>query len=52
MVKTIRISEENHTKLIKLQGQIQAEREETTSMDDTIDILLLTYKMKTKRRKK
>ncbi len=49
-VKTIRISEENHTKLIKLQGQIQAEREEITSMDDVVEILLLTYKMKTKRK--
>lgn len=49
-IKSIRISEENHTKLIKLQGQIQMEREETTSMDDTIEILLLTYKMKTKRK--
>jgi len=52
MVKTIRLSDDNHRKLIKLQGQIQAEKEETTSMDDVIEIILLTYKMKTKRKRK
>lgn len=50
MIKTIRISEDNHTKLIKLQGQIQVEREEKTSMDNVIEILLLAYKMKRKRK--
>ena len=51
MVKSIRLGrDELHTDLIRLQGKIQSETGETTTMDDVIEILLLTYKMKTKRK--
>ena len=51
MVKSIRLGrDELHTDLIRLQGKIQAETGETTTMDDVIEILLLTYKMKAKRK--
>ena len=51
MVKSIRLGrDELHTDLLKLQGKIQSETGETTTMDDVIEILLLTYKMKTKRK--
>ncbi len=51
MVKSIRIGrDELHTELIKLQGKIQSETGETTTMDDLIEILLLSYKMKTKKK--
>lgn len=53
MVKTIRLGrDELHTELIRLQGAIQADRGESISMDDVIEILLITYKMKTKRNRK
>jgi len=52
MVKSIRLGrDELHTDLIRLQGKIQAERGETTTMDDISEIILLTYKMKTKKKK-
>lgn len=51
MIKTIRISrEELHKELKRLQGEIQAENGESTSMDDVIEVLLITYRMKTKRK--
>ena len=46
MVKTIRLSDDNHRKLIKLQGIIQAEKEESTSMDDVIEELVKVYRKK------
>ena len=36
MVKTLRISDENHKDMLKIQGQIQAKSGEFTSMDDVI----------------
>jgi hypothetical protein len=51
-IKSIRLSEDNHRRLIKLQGQIQAEQEETTSMDDVIDILVTFYEISKKKSKK
>jgi hypothetical protein len=52
LIKSIRLSEENHRRLIKLQGQIQAENEEATSMDDAIDALLTFYEIGTKKKRK
>jgi len=48
MVKTIRISDENHKELLKIQGEIQAESGEFTSMDDTIQKIVDSYKKKRK----
>lgn len=51
MVKTIRIRrDELHTDLIRLQGEIQSDTGESTSMDDVIEVLLITYRMKKKRK--
>jgi len=45
MVKTLRIVDENiHKELLKIQGQIQAKTGEFTSMEDTLDELITTYK--------
>ena len=44
MVKTLRISEENHKDMLKIQGQIQAKSGEFTSMDDVIAELVRQYK--------
>ncbi len=51
-VKSIRLSEDNHRRLIILQGRIQAEEEEITSMDDVIDILITSYEISGKKSKK
>jgi len=52
MVKSIRIGrDEIHTELIRLQGRIQAEEGRVISMDDLMEILLISYKMKTKKKK-
>ena len=48
MVKTLRISDENHRDMMKIQGQIQAKSGEFTSMDDVIEKLVQTYKKKRK----
>ena len=45
MVKTLRIVDDNiHKELLKIQGQIQAKTGEFTSMEDTLDELITTYK--------
>ena len=46
MVKTLRISDENHKEILKVQGQIQAKSGEFTSMDDVIANLVKTFKKK------
>jgi len=51
MVKTIRLSDEMHTELVILQGKIQSEKGETTSMDDVIEILTTVYKINSRKRK-
>ena len=48
MVKTIRISDENHKELLKIQGELQAESGEFTSMDDAIAKMVEAYKKKHK----
>lgn len=45
MVKTLRISDDKlHKELLKIQGQIQAQTGEFTSMDDVIAELVKTYR--------
>jgi len=46
MVKTLRISDESHKEMLKIQGQIQAKSGEFTSMDDVIAELVKTFKRK------
>jgi len=46
MVKTLRISDEIHKEMLKIQGQIQAKSGEFTSMDDVIEQLVKLYKKK------
>lgn len=46
MVKTLRISDENHKEMLKIQGQIQAKSGEFTSMDDVIAELVKSFKKK------
>jgi len=46
MVKTLRISDENHIEMLKIQGQIQAKSGEFTSMDDVIAELTKNFKKK------
>ena len=46
MVKTLRISDENHKEMLKIQGEIQAKSGEFTSMDDVIAKLVKYYKKK------
>ena len=46
MVKTLRISEENHREMLKIQGQIQAKSGKFTSMDDVIAELVKNYRKK------
>jgi hypothetical protein len=47
MVKTLRISEDNiHKELIKIQGYIQAQTGESTSMEDVLSELIRTYRKK------
>ena len=44
MVKTIRIKDDElHSQLLQIQGEIQAETGEATSMEDAIDVLILIY---------
>ncbi|WP_428325932.1 hypothetical protein [Nitrosopumilus sp.] len=50
MVKTIRLANDDlHTELLKIQGRIQAESGEFTSMDDVIQKLVKCYKKFQKR---
>lgn len=45
MVKTIRLSNDDlHKELLKIQGQIQAQSGEFTTMDDVIAELVKTYR--------
>jgi len=44
MVKTLRISDENHKEMLKIQGQIQAKAGEFTSMDDVIAQMVKSFK--------
>ena len=44
MVKTLRISDENHKDMLKIQGQIQAKSGEFTNMDDVIAELVKIFK--------
>ena len=44
MVKTLRISDENHKEMLKIQGKIQAQSGEFTSMDDVIAELAKAFK--------
>ena len=44
MVKTLRISDVNHIEMMKIQGKIQAESGEYTSMDDVIEHLVKSFK--------
>ena len=46
MVKTLRISDEMHKEVLKIQGEIQAKTGEYTSMDDVIEELVNTYRRK------
>ena len=47
MVKTLRIVDEDiHKELLKIQGQLQADSGEFTSMEDTLDVLIRTYRKK------
>ena len=46
MVKTLRISDENHKEVLKIQGQIQARTGEFTSMDDVIEELVNSFRKK------
>lgn len=46
MVKTLRISDESHHDMLKIQGEIQAKSGEFTSMDDVIEFLVKAYKKK------
>lgn len=44
MIKTLRISEEIHGEVLKVQGGIQASEGEYISMDRTINELIKCYK--------
>jgi len=44
MVKTLRISDKNHKEMLKIQGKIQSESGEFTSMDDVIEYLVKSFK--------
>ena len=44
MVKTLRISDEFHKEVMKIQGEIQAESGEFTSMDETISRMVQAYR--------
>lgn len=48
MVKTLRISDQNHREMLKIQGEIQAKSGEFTSMDDVIAKLVNEYKKRHK----
>lgn len=44
MVKTLRISDGNHKEMLKVQGHIQAQTGEFTSMDDVVAELVKSFK--------
>ena len=44
MVKTLRISDANHKEMLKVQGLIQAQSGEFTSMDDVVAELVKNYR--------
>jgi len=44
MVKTLRISDEMHKEVLKIQGEIQAKSGEYTSMDDVIEELVKAFR--------
>ena len=44
MVTTLRISDESHRDMLKIQGELQAKSGEFTSMDDVIEFLAKAYK--------
>ena len=44
MVKTLRISDEIHIEMLKIQGNLQAKSGEFTSMDDALVEMVKTYK--------
>ncbi|WP_157832423.1 hypothetical protein [Candidatus Nitrosotenuis chungbukensis] len=44
MVKTLRISDENHKEMLKIQGEIQAETGKLTTMDDALAEMIKSYK--------
>ena len=44
MVKTLRISDESHRNVLKIQGEIQAKTGEYTSMDDVIEELVRAFR--------
>ena len=47
MVKTIRIANDDlHKELLKIQGKIQAQTGEFTSMEDVLEQLIKAYKKK------
>ena len=46
MVKTLRISDSNHKEMLKIQGLIQAQTGEFTSMDDVIANMVKSYRKK------
>jgi len=46
MVKTLRISDESHRGMLKIQGELQAKSGEFTSMDDVIQHLVKSFKKK------
>lgn len=48
MVKTIRLSDEIHKELMKIQGEMQAQTGELTTMDDTIKAMIDAHKKKHK----
>jgi predicted transcriptional regulator len=48
MVKTIRISDEVHKELMKIQGELQAESGEFTSMDNALAKIIDIYRKKHK----
>ena len=51
MVKTIRITDDDlHSELLQIQGAIQAETGEQTSMEDALRVLVDMYHIKTKRK--
>ena len=52
MVKTIRLDDEIHKELIVIQGEVQAASGEVTSMSDVIDVLITTYDINKKKRRK
>ena len=51
MVKTLRISDDIHKDVLKIQGSLQMNSGEYTSMDDTIGELIDCYNKNCKRKK-